>query len=219
MKLLNSMQTRLLTLVLLLQAVAFYAVAKRTEIAPPVAPLAQFPAILGDWSRYADYPMEKEVQDVLRADDTLTRLYVNHSKQAQATLFVAYFGSQRTGQAPHSPKNCLPGSGWEPSATGTAHIDIPGANARRITINQYVVSRGNEKSVVLYWYQSHGRVIAGELAAKFWLVADAIRYRRSDTALVRVTVPVRARDDAAALDSATLFVQTAFPTIERQLPQ
>jgi EpsI family protein len=71
----------------------------------------------------------------------------------------------------------------------------------------------------LYWYQSHGKVIASEFAGKFWLVLDAIRYRRSDTALVRVTVPVRGRSEDAALQNATAFVQTIFPSIQRHLPR
>jgi EpsI family protein len=216
--LLHNTQARVLTLVLVLQAVAFYAVAKRNELTPPIAPLADFPSAIGGWFRFAEYPMEKEVQDVLRADDTLTRGYASNERRAQATLFIAYFRSQRTGQSPHSPKNCLPGSGWEPSSTGVISVNIP-ESKRSITINRYVVSRGSEKSVVLYWYQSHGKVIASEFAGKFWLVLDAIRYRRSDTALVRVTVPVRGHSETDALQNATAFVQAIFPSIERHLPR
>ena len=53
-------------------------------------------------------------------------------------------------------------------------------------VNRYVVEHGEDKSVTLYWYHSHNRVIASEFSAKFWAVADSIRYHRSDTALVRV---------------------------------
>ena len=87
-----------------------------------------------------------------------------------------------------------------------------------IRVNRYVVARGEEKSVVLYWYQSHNRVIAGEFAAKFWLVADSIRYHRSDTALVRVVVPVRAGDIDSAVNNGIAFVQAIFPDLQKQLP-
>ena len=70
---------------------------------------------------------------------------------------------------------------------------MPG-RSEPIRSNRYVVAHGDEKSVVLYWYQSHNRVIASELAAKFWLVADSIKYHRSDSSLVRVVVPVRDGD-------------------------
>jgi EpsI family protein len=94
-------------------------------------------------------------------------------------------------------------------------IDVPGRGV--IRVNKYIVSKGEDKSVVLYWYQSHQRVIASEYAAKVYLVADAIRYNRTDTALVRVVVPV-AGDEAAAMDTAKRFVQGIFPSLGQFLP-
>jgi EpsI family protein len=218
MKVLTNAYTRVLTLALLAQAIAFYAVASRNELDPQVRPLSEFPGAVGAWSRVAEYPMAKEVQEVLRADDTVNRTYVNSADSVGTNLFIAFFKTQRAGQSPHSPKNCLPGAGWEPSATGTIDVDVQGLSPRRISINRYVISRGADQSVVLYWYQSHGRVIARELSAKLWLVADAIRYRRSDTALVRVTVPVRNREQEAAERAAVSFVQAVYPELERQFP-
>src|SRR5208283_1375997 len=100
--------------VLLLEALAFYAFASRAETVPPVQPLVLFPSVIGDWLIYRDFPLDKEVLDLLKADDTLNRFYVNQSTKELAGLYIAYFQTQRYGQAPHSPKNCLPGSGWEP---------------------------------------------------------------------------------------------------------
>ena len=60
---------------------------------------------------------------MLRADDALNRTYV--SQDQAATLFVAYFGSQRAGVNPHSPKNCLPGAGWLPLTAGTLAVRLP----------------------------------------------------------------------------------------------
>jgi EpsI family protein len=216
MRFLNGRHALALTVVLLVQAGAFYALASRSELVPSVAPLSTLPAAFGDWKMVLEQPLEPEVAAVLNADDTLTRVYV-HGPQAQtASLFVAFFKTQRTGQAPHSPKNCLPGSGWAPVESGMQAVQVPG-RAEKIVLNRYTVSRGSDQTVVLYWYQSHGRVIAREMMAKIWLVADAIRYRRSDTALVRVTVPVRnSRPDMAA-ETADQFVQALFPALSAHL--
>jgi len=130
---------------------------------------------------------------------------------------VAYFKTQRTGQAPHSPKNCLPGAGWVPSSSSILDVPVRG-ETQAIPINRYVVSRGGDKSVVLYWYQSRDRVMASEYKAKFWLVADSIRYHRSDTALVRVWVPVIGNNEDAATATGVRFVQAAFPELRRYLP-
>jgi EpsI family protein len=208
---------RVLTAVLLLQGAAFYAVASRSERAPLVSPLSLFPSAFGGWTMARDVPIEKEVQDVLKADDTLNRVYVNPSRTDYTFLFIAYFKTQRYGQAPHSPKNCLPGSGWEPVETGRQTIDVPGWNAPIVT-NRYVVENGDEKSVVLYWYQTHHRIIASEYWAKFWLVVDSIRYRRSDTSLVKIVVPVHDNDIGAATAVGVSFVQALFPSLLRQLP-
>jgi EpsI family protein len=205
-----------LTLALVVQATLFYA-ASRGERVPASRPLDLFPAQLGNWHEVQNYPVEQEIKDQLKADDLLNRLYGNPESRAGAALFVAYFKTQRTGQSPHSPKNCLPGSGWEPEATGFLDVTVEG-QPEPIRINRYVVSHGDEQSVVLYWYQSQRRVTASEFSAKFWLVMDSIRYHRSDTALVRVTVPVANNDPDAATRIGVEFVRTVFPALKGYLP-
>lgn len=207
-----------LTALLIVQGGLFYAVAMRSERIAPVAPLSLFPADAGPWHMYRDIPIESDVQDVLRADDTLNRVYAGPDPTYPAYLFIAYFKSQRYGQAPHSPKNCLPGSGWEPRESAAIELTVPG-RAAPIVANRYLVARGDEESVVLYWYQSHNRIIASEFGAKFWLVADAIRYNRSDSALVKVVVPVHESDSETATRQAAEFVRAVFPAVMKQLPR
>jgi EpsI family protein len=218
MQIMKTLPARILAAVLLLQAVAYYAVASRSERIPAASPLADFPRSIAGWTVEREFPLEKEVQDVLRADDTLNRFYVNPSRNAAADLFIAFFKTQRYGQTPHSPKNCLPGAGWQPVEDRVIALDVPG-RPEPLQINQYIITHGDQQSVVLYWYQSHGRVIAREMEAKFWLVADAVRYHRSDTALVRVIVPVVNDNRGAARQSAMEFARTVFPAIVQQLPR
>jgi len=208
----------ILSLVLVAQAVVVFGFS-RAESAPPLRPLKDCPTQFGDWRMVSEGVIEKEVQDVLRADDTMTRLYKQGATGFPVSLFVAYFKTQRTGQTPHSPKNCLPGSGWVPSASGVIPIAVPGV-AAPIRVNRYIVSRGDEKSVVLYWYQTPNRIIASEYEAKFYLVADSIRYHRSDTALVRVVSPVfKDGDEAGATEEAVTFVQSFFVPLREYLPR
>jgi EpsI family protein len=217
MKIPGNRSARVLTAMLLIEATAFYAIASRSERAPLVSPLSLFPSAFGGWVMARDLPIEKEIQDVLKADDTLNRVYIDPSRTDFAYLFIAYFKTQRYGQAPHSPKNCLPGSGWEPVETGRETIDVPGWPSPIVT-NRYVVEHGDDRSVVLYWYQTHKRIIASEYWAKFWLVADSIRYRRSDTALVKIVVPVHDNNIDAATALGVQCVQALFPSLLRQLP-
>lgn len=207
---------RILSIVLLAQAGLFYGFSRHENV-PFHKPLSLFSLSNTNWSLVQDVQLDQETLDVLKADDILSRVYQNRRNGEVATLFVAYFDTQRTGKAPHSPKNCLPGSGWAPSQSGTVDIAVPG-RPDPIHVNRYVVARGDNQSVVLYWYQSRNRVIASEYTAKIYTVADSIRYNRSDTALVRVVVSVENGDTQKALRTAESFVQTFFEPLKQWLP-
>ena len=207
----------LLTLLLVGQAFAYYLVPK-SENAPKAPEMKLFPASIGSWKMVADYPVEDEVQKVLRADDTLNRVYVSPSSPASLNLFMAYFRSQKTGVAPHSPKNCLPGSGWAPLSSEIVEMAIAGS-AVPLEVNRFVVARGTEKTLVLYWYQTAHRAIASEYEAKVWLVLDSLRYRRSDTAIVRVVAPLPEGRESEIDELTADFISAALPAIAAQLPR
>src|SRR5271170_6142688 len=212
---LRSKTATILTIALLCQVVLFYGLS-RTEAAPRPRPLKDFTLPNDGWRAVQDVQLDKETLDVLNADDILSRVYQN-SAGGYADLFVAYFQTQRNGKAPHSPKNCLPGSGWAPSQSGTVAVQVQG-EAQPIVVNRYIVARGTNQSVVLYWYQSRSRVVASEYSAKVYTVMDAVRFNRTDTALVRVVVAVNNGDTATAIQTARSFVQTFFEPLKQYLP-
>lgn len=214
-KLLSSRTARILTVVLLAQASLFYGFSRKENV-PAHQPLELFSFPNSNWSLLQDVPIDQDTLEVLKADDLLSRVYQNKATGEAATLFVAYFETQRTGKAPHSPKNCLPGSGWAPSQSGMISIPIEGDKS--IQVNKYVVSRGQNQSVVFYWYQSHDRVIASEYSAKIYTVTDSIRFNRSDTALVRVVVNVNDGDAQKATQTAVSFVKAFFEPLKQYLP-
>lgn len=205
------------TCLLLAESVVFYAYPK-TEIVPLSRPLKEIPTEINGWHMVNESEIEPEVQALLKADDTVNRLYANPAaSKASVSFYAAFFKTQRTGVAPHSPKVCLPGAGWTPSGSEYIKIDIPGRGP--MTVNHYIVSRGDQKSVVLYWYQNHVRVVANEYAAKVWTVLDSVRYRRSDTSMVRVIVPVVGGNVDEADKIALNFVKDVLPTASQYLPR
>lgn len=210
----RSKPVRVLSVLLLAQAGVFYGLSRK-EIEPAHKGLANFHLVSGPWHSIQDQQLDPVSLEVLKADDILARVYRDSDNGGIATMFVAYFKTQRTGKTPHSPKNCLPGSGWVPTESG--YIRIPIAGDQPIKVNRYVVSHGDEQSVVLYWYQSHNRVVASEYLAKIYTVTDAIRYNRSDTALVRVVTDVRNGDVQAATKRAVGFVQDFFEPLKQYL--
>ncbi len=212
---LRSRYVQILTLVLVAQAVLFYS-ASHGEITPLPLALAGMPAMVGDWKLAQEGVVDEDTRAVLKADDLLSRWYTG--PEGGANLFIAYFKTQRQSQSPHSPRNCLPGAGYQPVENESGPIDVQVAGGP-IHINKFVVVKGDDESIVLYWYQSQGRVIADEFAAKFYLILDSIRNHRSDTALVRVVVPVTAHSTPQqASQTAIDFVQAMYPMISSWLP-
>ncbi len=213
LKFLKSPPIMAASLIIVLQGALIYS-AVRPESVPPGRPLSALPATLGSWTLQQEGVIDDETRNILKADDLLNRFY--GSGNNGANLFVAAFRSQRNGKAPHSPKNCLPGTGWTPLDSSQVPIDV--GRAMPIVVNQYVVAHGDDRSLVLYWYQSRDRAIASEYTAKFWVVVDAMRLNRTDTALVRVVVPIVNRDQDAASKSATDFVKAFYGTLREYLP-
>lgn len=178
----------------------------------PPAPLdlSRLQAEFGGWKWLAEDPAS-QVAPGLVADRLLSWSYVHQPTGSAANLFVAWYRSQLAGNSqPHSPRVCLPGSGWIPETRDEVTLDTA---AGAITVNRWVIAKGSQRAALLYWYQRPRRAVAGEWAAKFWLVADAIRDRRSDTALVRVAVWTADRSDAEAMADAYEFAIHLYPLL------
>ncbi len=201
---------------LLVAQAAFTALGGLTERWPAAPDPARFPAATGEWRLEADSPIPGDMLAALKADRVVNQVYRDRSG-IQAGLFVAWFQSQRGGERqPHSPKVCLPGSGW----TLTDFSDTALATrAGPITASRVVAATPWSRTVFLYWYQTPRRVVSGEWAAKFWLVADALRDRRTDAALVRIDVNAAALGDARASEAAARFAREVYPWLREWLPR
>ncbi len=179
------MKWRFVSVLILLGATALLLRARNaSEIIPAHQPLQTFPRTFNGWSS-TDLPLSKDVLDVLGPGDFLTRDYQRDSDMPPVGLFIAYFPSQRSGDTIHSPKNCLPGAGWTPLRSDRITLNLPGKAP--FQANRYLIALGQDRQLVLYWYWAHERAVASEYWAKYYLVADSIRMRRSDGSLIRLT--------------------------------
>ena len=193
--------------------------ASQSERIPLRAPLSDLPMQLSGWQGIRAEDLTPDVLAVLGVDEWINRIYHKNAASPPLGLYIGYYASQRQGESMHSPLNCLPGSGWQPVASARQTIEMPGSAP--IEVNQYIVQKNGENMVVLYWYQSHGRVIASEYWGKFYMVLDAIRMNRTDAALVRVVIPVGANTGDAERQAETVgadFVRAMFPLLGRHLP-
>jgi EpsI family protein len=184
--------------------------------------LAGLPSRIGGWERSQDLPFESRIENILGVDDYINRIYT--ANNSWISLYIGFYRSQRQGSTIHSPLNCLPGAGWNPTDRTDLLISVqglPGQASRTIQVNRLVIEKGLDRQMVLYWYQAHGRVVASEYWGKIYTVLDAMRMNRTDAAMVRVISPISGRDlqaETASEHTAVQFVQGVFPSLSRHLP-
>lgn len=158
-----------------------------SERLPLSAPLAELPTRFGDYVATGDHAMTAGEERMLRADDYLIRSYESPSGQ-QFGLYVAYYGMQARGVSVHSPRNCLPGAGWEPVRHDRMRL---AGSTRTGTVNRYVIEHSSgSRALVYYWYEGRGRREANEYLVKWQMLRDGVFKRRSDEALVRLIFPL-----------------------------
>ena len=179
--------------------------------APPEHKLLQnFPSQIDVWHS-KDLPYEPEVVKEIGADDYTNREYFGGGPPIE--LYIGYYKDQRSGDAIHSPKNCLPGSGWEPVRSARVQIGSPD---NPVTVNEYIVQQETDRDMVLYWYQTRERIVASEYWAKFWLVADGVRHRNTDGALIRIWTTAEDGEESAEA-RAKDFARRIYPQVSEFL--
>ncbi len=206
----------ILTIVILLAAVALNYYFGSPNISLPRKSLAEFPAQLGDWTVVSELKIDDQSMEVLRVDDYFMRNYRN-SEGKVIGLYVGYFKSQREGKGIHSPRQCLPGSGWVPVDTTVYHMSAPDVNPGAVPVNKFVMGKGLDRQLFLFWYHGRGRIYASEYRNKLYLIWDGLTRKRTDGALVRVNNFVTGNTEEA-LQTQSDFIQLFLPLLKEYIP-
>ncbi|HTK87454.1 MAG TPA: EpsI family protein [Nitrospiraceae bacterium] len=193
------------------------------EPSPAKKPFSGFPLSIAERWQGKEIGLDKEVLDALKLTDYMMRLYVGLGEDednaeedvAPVWLYVGYYQSQRTGSTYHSPKNCLPGAGWQ--FDEASEVPVMVAANTQVVINRALVRKGTDRQLILYWYHDRGRVIASEYWAKGYMVWDAVMKHRTDGALVRVSIPVTTTPDEA-YRTGLAFVTDIWPLLNDHMP-
>jgi EpsI family protein len=204
-----------LSLSLLVGALLVLQLRSSGEAVPIRKNLDSFPTTVGGWQAREGVLLELDTLNVLKAKDYLMRRDQDPSGKSLA-LFIAYWDSQRKGAQPHSPRNCLPGGGWEPLEASRVTIPLPPPMAP-ITVNRFLIQKDRDQQVVFYWYQSQGKAIAGEMAARVEMIKTSILRHRTDGALVRVSSPVYGSVQDTS-DRLIKYIQAMYPILGEYLP-
>ena len=160
---------------------------QRESLIPERLNFNHFPLLINGW-RGTPQTMDQQYIDVLRFDDYMIADYIKHSERVN--FYVAYYGSQESGQSAHSPRSCIPGGGWQIHSIEQIHLGEMYLNSQPLMANRVLIQKGDHKQAVYYWFQQRGRIITNEYLVKWYLFWDALTLNRTDGALVRLTVPL-----------------------------
>ncbi len=186
------------------------------ETVPPKKALSGFPKRIGAWIGKEGH-FDQQVYDILGVDDS-TLINYQGPQGRQIELYVGYYKSQRQGDLIHSPKNCLPGSGWNITRTSIESLTPLGGHPAQIKAIELVLEKGDAKMVALYWFQSRGRFIASEYMQKLYLIWDAMTKNRTDGSFVRFTAPVGPKGVDYTIGYLKAFAERVTPILCRFLP-
>jgi len=150
---------------------------------------------------------------VYEAVDTITDDEPSSSRWT--SVYLGFYDQQSRGRTIHSPQNCLPGAGWEALSSSPATL---GKGNDAFTVNRYLLQNGDDRALVLYWYQGRGRVAYDEYLVKWDLLRDAALRRRTDEALVRIVVPLTSGGEDEAFALARRVALEVKPALDRALP-
>lgn len=191
-----------------------------TEVIPPRESFAEFPDELGAWECREREVLDEKIISNLKVTDYISCAFYDEERDRAAHLYVGYHERQTrdresgAASAIHPPEHCLPGSGWDVIDARVVPIDVgPGGEAKR-----FVIAKGNQRSLVYFWYHSRGRVIARSHHKILYMFLDRARHGRTDGSLVRFTVPIRFGDVEAAEATFRDFASRVTPRLSAHVP-
>ncbi len=212
------MKRYLVIMVILVCAVIANMALTRSEVSVSRFPLKSFPQVLGDWKTVGEHTIDGSSMAVLLVDDYIVRTYYNEKEKQSIGLYIGYFQDQREGKQIHSPRQCLPGAGYEIERKEINQLVIPGEPVRKVSINLFVMRKGDERRLYLWWYQGRGRMYASEFLNKYYQILDIVTRRRSDGALVRLDMQVQ--DDVDdTLQKMIRFISQVLPIASQFIPE
>jgi EpsI family protein len=172
------------------------------------------PTQLDAWQAGDDEPLDEETRKAVAADATVNRTYRAPTGELIG-LYIAAYARQRPGVSIHSPLHCLPGTGWNVLSDDVVPMAAGGTTGE---IRRLVAVRDRARTLILYWYDIDGRMVASDVMSRLYLLHDSVRFGRNSAALVRLVVPMRDGDNGRAERQGVAFLRTLVPHLRVSTP-
>ncbi len=192
-----SWNARFAVLALSLAGSAFFLQTRaRNDALLPGASLASLPIQVGGWVG-TDIPIPQGILATLGPGGFVQRVYKERqTEEPPVDLYLAHLPNQQALRY-HLPHDCLVGSGWSLTESGTTSLSLPGRPS--LIANRYLITKGSDRQLVFFWFWAHGRRVAREDPTDFYLILDSLRLKGDANALIRINTglqPGETPDDA-----------------------
>jgi EpsI family protein len=173
---------------------------------PLIVPLDRIDPQIEGWTATGDQTLPDPTLHALAPTSYLVRTY--QKDKSQLDVFIAFYAQQRAGESMHSPKHCLPGSGWEIWKHESALIPVHG---KQVQVNKYSIQNGGARMLMFYWYQSKSRIVASEYMGKVLLARDTVLTGHTAGSIVRIMLP----DTPGSSEQGVQFATRLIAEVER----
>lgn len=210
-----SMKNALIAAVLMMATFTYLKFTGHGTEVQPLQPFSTFPKQIGEWTGKEQF-FSEEIYAAVGVDDSALISYINPLNES-IQLYIGYYKSQRKGDMIHSPKNCMPGSGWEITSESLEDVELK--DGKIINIIKLILEKGAEKQIVLYWFHGRGHIINSEYKQKIYLVMDSIFKNRTDDSFVRLISPVADNKEEDTLAYMKQFTKNLLPVLDVYIPK
>ena len=211
-----SLERTLIASALMILTMVCLSCLSHSENMRPNESLSTFPKQIGQWIGKEER-FDERIYDLLGVDDSFLCNYGSDDGR-QVQLYIGFYQSQQEGELIHSPKHCMAGGGWNIIRTSTEELIVPDTNPGQVKVIKLILEKGDQRQIVLYWFQSRGRFIASEYMQKIYLVMDSITKNRTDGSFVRLIAPVVDGDEDKTSEYIKHFAKLLLPILQEYIP-
>jgi EpsI family protein len=165
-----------------------------------------------DGYRSEAFRMSPEAARILGSDTTLTRLYSDGRRELE--FFLGFFKDQQKNSQIHSPKHCYPGSGWDIIREDEVRLKL---EEDILPARSILISDGNSKRLVIYWFNINGRFTNNEFGLKWQQLKSSLMGRPGAAAFLRFSVILQPGREEEAREQLVRLAGKLQPFIEQSM--
>ena len=205
---------RFYVLFFLLGLSALYVYTRSEAAVPTNKPLDQFPQRVGHWVMTGQARFDEQVLKILKPSDYLSRTYQDQNGNT-LSLYIGFHNGGPDSGPIHSPKQCLPGSGWNRQEEKVRSVSIAD---QKIPYVSAIYQKDVERQLFLYWFQVREDILTNEYALKLAMAKNSFLSNRKDSAFIRIGLSINESDEQSVINTGEQFIRDFFPLIKSYLP-